>query len=102
MTNNIKPQKRIFLKISKAIEKVIGLLRIPENSSKRGRPRKFTLCQIVACFVYKVINRITSFRELEYKINEDTEFKRMIGAEKESRLLIFFEMGSDNRREVFS
>lgn len=34
------------------------------------------------CLVYKVKNSIISFREFEYKINEDREFRRVIGIEK--------------------
>lgn len=82
MTNDIKPQKRKFLKILFAIEKIAQILRVSRKSNKRGRPRKFGLFQIIACLVYKVKNSITSFRELEYKINEDREFRRAIGIEK--------------------
>ncbi|WAM34968.1 ISNCY family transposase [Caldicellulosiruptor morganii] len=82
MTNFIKAQKQKFLKIFMTIEKVIKDLGLKIKNYKRGRPKKFKLSHIIACFVYKVKNRINSFRELEYKINEDEEFRKTIGIEK--------------------
>lgn len=64
------------------IEKVIKALGLKIKSSRSKRPKKFKLSHIIACFVYKVKNKINSFRELEYKINEDEEFKKAIGIEK--------------------
>ncbi len=82
MTNFIKTQKQKFLKIRMTIEKVIKALGLRIKSSRRGRPKKFKLSRIIACFVYKFKNKINSFRELEYRINEDGEFKKAIGIEK--------------------
>lgn len=65
------------------IERAIKTLGLNiRRSSRRGRPKKFTLSHIIAYFVYKVKNKINSFRELECKINEDGKFKRVIGIGK--------------------
>lgn len=82
MINFIKTQKQKFLKILITIMRVIKALGLKIRNSRRGRPKKFKLSHIIACFVYKVKNKISSFRELEYKINEDDEFKKAIGIEK--------------------
>ena len=82
MTNFIKTQKQKLLKILMTVEKVIKAMGLKIKSSRSKRPKKFKLSHIIACFVYKVKNKINSFRELEYKINEDEEFKKAIGIEK--------------------
>ena len=46
--------------------------------------------------VYKVNRGIASFKELEYRINQDTEFKKSIGIEKKSRLFIHSKISSKN------
>jgi len=66
------------------------------KNSKRGRPKKFSLFQIIACLFYKVKRGIASF--IEYRINQDTEFKKSIGIEKKSRLFIHSKISSKNRR----
>jgi len=79
---NIKAQNKKFLKLLFVVKKVAEALTRRIKHNRRGRPRKFNLFQIIACLVYKVKKGIKSFRELEYRINQDTEFKRAIGMEE--------------------
>nr|WP_237698962.1 transposase [Caldicellulosiruptor obsidiansis] len=82
MSKIIKAQNEKFLKLLCIIKKIAETTVQRRKNSKRGRPRKFSLFQIIACLVYKVKRGIASFRELEYRINQDTEFKKSIGLEK--------------------
>jgi len=82
MSKIIKAQNEKFLKLLCIIKKIAETAVQRRKNSKRGRPRKFSLFQIIACLVYKVKRGITSLRELEYRINQDTEFKKSIGLEK--------------------
>ena len=79
---NIKAQNKKFLKLLFVVKKVAEALSRRIKHNRRGRPRKFNLFQIIACLVYKVKKGIKSFRELEYRINQDIEFKRAIGIEE--------------------
>ena len=98
MSKIIKAQNEKFLKLLCIIKKIAETTVQRRKNSKRGRPRKFSLFQIIACLVYKVKRGIASFRELEYRINQDTEFKKSIGIEKKSRLFIHSKISSKNRR----
>nr|WP_156046816.1 MULTISPECIES: hypothetical protein [Caldicellulosiruptor] len=51
--------------------------------------KKFNLGHIIACFVYKVKNKMKSLKELEYKINEDEKFKQVIKMGKSLEHLYF-------------
>ena len=95
-------QKEIF-KDYLAVDKIAQILRVSRKSNKRGRPRKFGLFQITACLVYNARNSITSFRELEYKINENGEFRRVMGSSKKSlNPSCSSKACSNDRRKVFS
>jgi len=79
---NIKARNKKFLKLLFVVKKVAEALTRRIKHHRRGRPRKFNLFQIIACLVYKVKKGIKSFRELEYRINQDTEFKQVVGIEE--------------------
>ena len=49
-----------------------------KDRSTKGRPRKYSDQQIVACMLYGVKNSIFSLRELEYRIKQDYTFKAII------------------------
>ena len=68
---NIKAQNKKFLKLLFVVKKVAEALSRRIKHNRRGRSRKFNLFQIIACLVYKVKKGIKSFRELEYRINQD-------------------------------
>ncbi|WP_035789943.1 transposase, partial [Clostridium beijerinckii] len=46
--------------------------------STKGRPRKYSDEQIVACILYGVKSSIFSLRELEYRIKQDHVFQSII------------------------
>lgn len=54
--------------------------------------KKFNLGYIIVCFVYKVKNKMKSFKELEYKINEDEKFNQVIKMGKSFEYLYFFKL----------
>jgi len=50
----------------------------PNIKKAKGRPRKYSDEQIVACMLYGVKNSIFSLRELEYEIKKDYVFRYII------------------------
>lgn len=66
-----------YYKIYETIETVFSKLETKKSRSK-GRPKKYSDKQIVACMIYGVKNSIFSLRELEYKIKQDIVFKNII------------------------
>ena len=66
-----------YYKIFKAVK--IAFTKLNSNAkSTKGRPRKYSDQQIVACMLYGVKNSIFSLRELEYRIKQDYTFKAII------------------------
>jgi Transposase domain (DUF772). len=65
-----------YYKIYEAVETVFSKLELKKSKSK-GRPRKYSDKQIVACMIYGVKNSIFSLRELEYKIKQDIVFRHI-------------------------
>lgn len=47
-----------------------------KSTKVKGRPKKYSDQQIVACMIYGVKNSIFSLRELEYKIKEEIHYIR--------------------------
>ena len=66
-----------YYKIFEAVKIAFAKLNSKDRSTK-GRPRKYSDQQIVACMLYGVKNSIFSFRELEYRIKQDYTFKAII------------------------
>ncbi|SFC97249.1 Transposase domain [Clostridium uliginosum] len=64
-------------KIFKAVKIAFAKLNSNTQNSK-GRPRKYSDEQIVACMLYGVKNSIFSLRELEYQIKKDYVFQSII------------------------
>ena len=59
-----------YYKIFKAVK--IAFTKLNSNiQNTKGRPRKYSDEQIVACMLYSVKNSIFSLRELEYRIKQD-------------------------------
>ena len=66
-----------YYKIFQAVE--IAFAKLNSNNKKtKGRPRKYSDQQMVACMLYGVKNSIFSLRELEYRIKQDYIFKSII------------------------
>lgn len=72
------PGENIFSKIFDTINKIFGIIKKDKPKAK-GRPRKYTDEQIVACMIYQVKYSIFSLRELEWRIKQDATFKAIIG-----------------------
>ena len=66
-----------YYKIFEAVKIAFAKLNSKDRSTK-GRPRKYSDQQIVACMLYGVKNSIFSLRELEYRIKQDYTFKAII------------------------
>lgn len=66
-----------YYKIYEAIEIVFSKLELKKSKTK-GRPKKYSDKQIVACMIYGAQNSIFSLRELEYKIKQDIVFRHII------------------------
>jgi hypothetical protein len=66
-----------YYKIYEAVETAFSKLELKKSKSK-GRPRKYSDKQIVACMIYRVKDSIFSLRELEYKIKQDIVFRHII------------------------
>lgn len=73
---NIKSENTYY-KIFEAVKIAFAKLNSKDRSTK-GRPRKYSDQQIVACMLYGVKNSIFSLRELEYRIKQDYTFKAII------------------------
>ena len=73
---NIK-KENTYYKIFEAVKIAFAKLNSKDRSTK-GRPRKYSDQQIVACMLYGVKNSIFSLRELEYRIKQDYTFKAII------------------------
>ncbi len=73
--------ENIYIEIFKVINQAFKKLGYLHKKTK-GRPRKYTDQQIVACLVYQVKNNIFSLRELEWKIKQDIHFQSIIGLEE--------------------
>ncbi|NFI94904.1 transposase [Clostridium botulinum] len=77
---NIKIEN-IYYKIFEAVK--IAFAKLNSNTIKvKGRPRKYSDEQIVACMLYGVKNSIFSLRELEYRIKQDCVFQSIINLEQ--------------------
>ena len=77
---NIKSENSYY-KIFEAVK--IAFTKLNSNiESTKGRPRKYSDEQIVACMLYGVKNSIFSLRELEYRIKQDYVFQSIIKLEK--------------------
>ena len=70
--------ENIFTKIFDTINKIFSIIKKDKPKAK-GRPRKYTDEQIVACMIYQVKYSIFSLRELEWRIKQDATFKAIIG-----------------------
>lgn len=69
--------ENIYYKIFEAVK--IAFTKLNSNTeSRKGRPRKYSDQQMVACMLYGVKNSIFSLRELEYRIKQDYIFKSII------------------------
>lgn len=76
ISSNIKSENDYY-KIFKAVK--IAFAKLNSNiQNTKGRPRKYSDEQIVACMLYGVKNSIFSLRELEYRIKQDYVFKSII------------------------
>lgn len=73
---NIKSENNYY-KIFEAVK--IAFTKLNSNvQNNKGRPRKYSDEQIVACMLYSVKNSIFSLRELEYRIKQDYVFQAII------------------------
>lgn len=74
---NISPENP-FIQFFDIINSAYALL---DESPKRGkgRPRKYSDQQIIACLIYQVYHAIFSFRELEWYLKQDITFQKIIG-----------------------
>ena len=73
---NIKSENDHY-KIFEAVK--IAFAKLNSNiQSTKGRPRKYSDEQIVACILYGVKSSIFSLRELEYRIKQDLVFQSII------------------------
>jgi hypothetical protein len=73
---NIKSENDYY-KIFEAVK--IAFIKLKPNvQDTKGRPRKYSDEQIVACMLYGVKNSIFSLRELEYRIKQDYLFQSII------------------------
>ncbi|WP_315068786.1 transposase [uncultured Clostridium sp.] len=76
MSPNIKSENDYY-KIFKTVK--IAFTKLNSNiQNTKGRPRKYSDEQIVACILYCVKNSIFSLRELEYRIKQDYMFRSII------------------------
>lgn len=74
---SIIERENTYYKIFQAVE--IAFAKLNSNNKKtKGRPRKYSDQQMVACMLYGVKNSIFSLRELEYRIKQDYIFKSII------------------------
>lgn len=74
---SIIKSENTYYKIFQAVE--IAFAKLNSNNKKtKGRPRKYSDQQMVACMLYGVKNSIFSLRELEYRIKQDYIFKSII------------------------
>lgn len=74
---SIIERENTYYKIFQAVE--IAFNKLNSNNKKtKGRPRKYSDQQMVACMLYGVKNSIFSLRELEYRIKQDYIFKSII------------------------
>lgn len=74
---SIIERENTHYKIFRAVE--IAFDKLNSNNKKtKGRPRKYSGQQMVACMLYGVKNSIFSLRELEYRIKQDYIFKSII------------------------
>ena len=74
--SNIKSENDNY-KIFEAVK--IAFTKLNSNiKNAKGRPRKYSDEQIVACMLYGVKNSIFSLRELEYEIKKDYVFRAII------------------------
>ena len=76
ISRNIETENTYY-KIFEAVKIAFAKLNSKDRSTK-GRPRKYSDQQIVACMLYGVKNSIFSLRELEYRIKQDYTFKAII------------------------
>lgn len=74
---SIIKSENTYYKIFQAVEIAFGKLN-SNNKKTKGRPRKYSDQQIVACMLYGVKNSIFSLRELEYRIKQDCIFISII------------------------
>ncbi|WP_238901450.1 transposase [Clostridium sp. YIM B02500] len=76
ISSNIKSENDHY-KIFEAVK--IAFAKLNSNiKSTKGRPRKYSDEQIVACILYGVKSSIFSLRELEYRIKQDYVFQSII------------------------
>lgn len=74
---SIIERENTYYKIFQAVE--IAFAKLNSNNKKtKGRPRKYSDQQMVACMLYGVKNSIFSLRELGYRIKQDYIFKSII------------------------
>ncbi|GEA30669.1 transposase [Clostridium diolis] len=76
ISSNIKSENDHY-KIFEAVKIAFAKLNSDIKSTK-GRPRKYSDEQIVACILYGVKSSIFSLRELEYRIKQDYVFQSII------------------------
>ena len=57
--------ENIFIKIFDTINKILGIIKRDKPPKAKGRLRKYTNEQIVACMIYQVKYNIFSLRKLE-------------------------------------
>ena len=74
---SIIERENTYYKIFRAVEIAFDKLN-SNNKETKGRPRKYSDQQMVACMLYGVKNSIFSLRELEYRIKQDYIFKSII------------------------
>jgi len=74
---NIPPENPYF-QFFDIINSAYALLGEPLPSGK-GRPRKYSDQQMIACLIYQVNHSIFGFRELEWRIQQDVVFQKIIG-----------------------
>ena len=65
-------------KIFEAVKIAFAKLNSNIKHANKGRPRKYSDEQIVACMLYGVKHSIFSLRELEYKIKKDYVFQAIV------------------------
>ena len=70
--------ENIYFRIFEVVNMVFDKLGHTGTKAK-GRPKKYSDRQIVACLIYQVKNGIFSFRELEWRIKQDIVFQAIIG-----------------------
>ena len=70
--------ENIFIKIFDTINKILGIIKRDKPPKAKGRLRKYTNEQIVACMIYQVKYNIFSLRKLEQRIKQDATFKSII------------------------